>query len=88
MHLLGIIDVNVLPYGDVKKIRAIAFSGCEFGIGNMETYGHSNRVCFTFSIVDVLCVDKLVTNMRRLTNDLTAIRILHNGRDIDLSALK
>ena len=87
MNLLGIIDVSS-KYGDAKRIRAIAFDGCEGGISNAETYGSNNRICFTFSIVNVLCVDKLVSNVKKLTKDLGALRLLYNGRDINVAMLK
>ncbi len=81
MNLVGIIEL-----GNVKALRSTLFDGCNDGIENIESYDNGNS--FSFSILDILVVDKLLTRVRTLTNDLMAFRILLNGHDVDVTQLR
>ena len=86
-ELVCILEVTGMD--SIQDILDIALLGCKSSISHLSSgRGRRSGFIITFTIDDVLCIDRLLTNVRKFFKNTCTIRLLVNGRDVDVSMLK
>lgn len=91
MELEGIVKVNRNKNSTINENIALehTLDGCKDMVDNVRSYHSDDYYGFGFEVVNVLAIDKLLSNVREKFKRGTAtFRLLKNGYEMDLSMLK